>query len=275
MALQTFRKMPTGIPSLDPVFEGGVPTGSVILLLGDTGAGNTEFVYSSICSLVSGREMPPGDNRDSALPSQIRYITFTRMMDDVRQEIGRSFPTAGPLTEKIRFDDLSETYFDTSIVPDTWYSNSDIITRLHKRSDHAGVLAQLAMVLDASVPESLVVIDSVTDIATQCSSEELWKNFTGLLRGLQRMAKQRNLTVYLLLTRGILEGVQEHEIADIVDAVLLFRWEESTGSHRQRVMYFEKFRGVMPYLEEQDLVKFAVRISTGVGFEVSNIRVVI
>jgi hypothetical protein len=31
----------------------------------------------------------------------------------------------------------------------------------------------------------------------------------------------------------------------------------------------------MPHLEERDLVKFAVRISTTNGFEVSNIRVVI
>ncbi|MFA6224660.1 MAG: hypothetical protein WC620_00395 [Methanoregula sp.] len=56
---------------------------------------------------------------------------------------------------------------------------------------------------------------------------------------------------------------------------MLFKWEESTGSRRQRVMYFEKVRGVMPHLEERDLVKFAVRISTTSGFEVSNIRVVI
>jgi hypothetical protein len=59
-----------------------------------------------------------------------------------------------------------------------------------------------------------------------------------------------------------------------VDAVLLFRWEETTGARRQRVMYIEKFRGLMPYLEDKDLVKFAVRISAS-GFEVSNIRVVI
>ena len=67
----------------------------------------------------------------------------------------------------------------------------------------------------------------------------------------------------------------EIELSDIADAVFLFRWEESTGSRRQRVMFFEKFRGVMPHLEEQDLVKFAVRISTTGGFEVSNIRMVI
>ena len=96
-----------------------------------------------------------------------------------------------------------------------------------------------------------------------------------MLRGLQRFSKQQNITTYLLLSKGILGPVKEMELEDIVDAVLLFKWEESAGARRQRVMYFEKFRGVMPHLEEQDLVKFAVRISTTGGFEVSNIRVVI
>ena len=39
------QKMPTGIESLDPILDGGVPRGSVILLTGDLGAGNNEFVY--------------------------------------------------------------------------------------------------------------------------------------------------------------------------------------------------------------------------------------
>lgn len=276
MALEGDRKMPTGIVSLDPVFEGGVPPGSVILLLGETGAGSNEFVYSSISSLAARLQAPGHGASGLALPAQIRFITFTRMKDDILWEMTRSFPAGetGSAIAKIRFDDLSETYFDNSVVPDAWYSSGDIITRLQKRADRASVLAQLAGVLDSSAPDSLVAIDSITDIATQCSAADLWQDFTGLLRGLQRMAKQRNLTIYLLLTKGILEAVQENEIADIVDAVLLFRWEETTGSRRHREMFFEKFRGVMPHLVEQDLVKFAVRISTA-GFEVSNIRVVL
>ncbi len=277
MEPQAIQKMPTGIPSLDPILEGGVPPGSVILLLGDTGAGSYEFVYSSIVNILTG-PLPP--QRESSIiipPAQIRYITFTRMMEDVKQEIAKSFPAADldTIAAKMQFSDLSEIYFDNSVVPDDWYSHGDIITRLQKRADHAGILAQLASALNAAEQNSLVIIDSVTDIATQCYSTNLWKNLTSLLRGVQRMAKQRNLTIYLLLTRGILGEAQQHEIADIVDALLLFRWEETTGSRRQRVMYFEKFRGVMTHLEERDLVKFAVRISTGNGFEVSNIRVVI
>jgi KaiC/GvpD/RAD55 family RecA-like ATPase len=272
MAQQTVQRIPTGISSLDPILDGGVPSGSVILLLGDVGGGHFEFIYSSIVNTL--KAAPP--SADTGAP-QLRYITFTRTNEDVKQEIAKSFPMEDVtrLNEKMRFDDLSELYFDNSVVPDDWYSHGDIISRLQKRADHAGILAQLATALNAAEPNSLIIIDSITDIATQCTSSSVWPNLTGLLRGLQRISKQRNLTVYLLLTRGILKEEEEREIGDIVDAVLLFRWEESSGARRQRVMYFEKFRGVMPHLEERDLVKFAVRISTSGGFEVSNIRVVI
>jgi KaiC/GvpD/RAD55 family RecA-like ATPase len=247
----------------------------VVLLLGDTGAGNYEFVYSSIVNTLNAA--PPSSEKGAPLPPMYRYITFTRTSEDVKQEISRSFPMedVARLGERILFEDLSEIYFDKSVVPDDWYSRGDIITRLQKRADHAGIHDQLATALNTAEPNSRIIIDSITDIATQSTTKSHWHSLTGLLRGLQRISKQRNLTVYLLLTRGIIKEEEEKEIADIVDAVLLFRWEESSGARRQRVMYFEKFRGVMPHLEERDLVKFAVRISTTGGFEVSNIRVVI
>lgn len=275
MTQQVVQRMPTGISSLDPILDGGVPPGSVILLLGDIGAGYYEFVYSSIVNLLSVATPPAATA--ALLPLQLRYITFTRTNDDVRQEIAKSFPIKNPdtLKEKIRFDDLSELYFDNSVVPDDWYSHGDIIAKFQKKADQRGVLKQLSDVINTAEPNSLIILDSITDIATQCNSTHLWHILTGLLRGLQRISKQRNLTMYLLLTRGILDDTKEKEIADIVDAVLLFRWEEAGGARRQRVMYFEKFRGVMTHLEERDLVKFAVRISTSGGFEVSNIRVVI
>jgi KaiC/GvpD/RAD55 family RecA-like ATPase len=275
MAQLTVQRIPTGIASLDPILDGGIPTGSVVLLLGDTGAGNYEFMYSSIVNTLNAA--PPSADKGVPILPMFRYITFTRTSEDVKQEISRSFPVedTARLGARILFEDLSELYFDKSVVPDDWYSRGDIITRLQKRADHAGIHDQLATALNTAEPDSRIIIDSITDIATQSTTQSHWHSLTGLLRGLQRISKQRNLTVYLLLTRGIIKEEEEKEIADIVDAVLLFRWEESGGARRQRVMYFEKFRGVMPHLEERDLVKFAVRISTTSGFEVSNIRVVI
>jgi len=271
----THQKMPTGIPSLDPILDGGVPAGSVILLLGDLGAGNYEFTYSSVVNMLRlMKEAPP---EKALVPHEIRYITFTRLKEDVRHEIVSSLHIEGleNLLDTIRFDDLSELYFDNSVVPDEWYSHSDVITRLQKRASHDSILLQLANIINGISPGSLLVLDSVTDIGTQSTIPNIWHNLTGFFRGLQRISKQRGITTYLLLTRGILDSMKEHELADIADAVLLFKWEETTGARRQRVMFFEKFRGVMPHLEERDLVKFAVRISTTGGFEVSNIRVVI
>lgn len=269
------KKMPTGIASLDPVLEGGVPPGSVILLLGDLGAGSYEFTYSSVVNILGLMKGGLPENR--VVPPEIRYITFTRIKDDVRQEILNSFHVTGleELVDAIKFDDLSELYFDNSVVPNEWYSQSTVITRLQKRATQDTLLVQLANAVNNATPGGLIILDSITDIATQSAVPNCWTNLAGFLRGLQRVAKQRGTTVYLLLSRGILESAQERELADIVDAVLLFKWEESTGARRQRVMYFEKFRGVMPHLEEKDLVKFAVRISEAGGFEVSNIRVVI
>ena len=269
------KKMPTGISSLDPILEGGVPPGSVILLLGELGAGSYEFVYSSIVNVLDVKKS--GALQNKLTPTEIRYITFTRLKDDVRQEIINSLhiDNVSQIVDLIHFDDLSELYFDNSVVPDEWYSHGDIITRMQKRSGRESVLVHLSNVINAAQPGSLIILDSVIDIATQSVTSDLWPNFTGFLRGLQRVSKQRGITSYLLLSQGILDSAKERELADIADAVLLFKWEETTGSRRQRVMYFEKFRGVMPHLEERDLVKFAVRISTTSGFEVSNIRVVI
>jgi KaiC/GvpD/RAD55 family RecA-like ATPase len=269
------KRMPTGISSLDPILDGGVPPGTLTLLFGDIGAGHYEFAYSSTVNSLAVMHRIP---RDGILyPKKILYITFTRLEDDIRHEIAQSFHSgdAPGEMEEIAFEDLSDLYFDRSIVPDSWYSRSDTLTRLQKRSEHANIFMRLADIFEAAEPETLVILDSITDIATQTSLPNLWSDLTGFLRGLQRLAKTKSLTIYLLLSRGIIEKSKEIELADIADAVFLFRWEESTGSRRQRVMYFEKFRGVMPHLEEQDLVKFAIRISTTGGFEVSNIRMVI
>ena len=269
------QRMSTGISSLDPILDGGVPPGSVILLLGDLGAGNNEFVYSSIVNHLDPAKTV--SLKGQTIPKEICYITFTRVKEDIKNEILQSFHVEGleGMVDTIHFEDLSEDYFDHTVVPDEWYSHSDVFTRLQKRTGQEGIIVRLSKVIDSVKPGSLVVLDSVTDLATQMSHTDAWNNLTGFLRGLQRVSKTRGITSYLLLSGGILDSSRERELADIADAVLLFRWEETQGARRQRVMYFEKFRGVMPHLEERDLVKFAVRITETSGFEVSNIRVII
>ena len=293
--------MPTGISSLDPVLDGGVPPGSVVLLEGDIGAGSQEFVYSSLIylSMLKQRhDAGPGVR----VPDTLNYITFTRLKEDVLNEIALSFTPAlaSQLNGSIEFSDLSTHYFDSSVVPSDWYcvNGSDDCEKKRNASPEK-VLAELSthinpgrkntllkllyVTLSLANPKkgkkgeasTLVVIDSLTELATMYAEPERWRELTAFLRGLQRVTKVWNSTVYLLLTKGVLEPSREKEIADCVDAVALFKWEETVGQRRQRTMFFEKFRGVMPHLEERDLVKFVVRVTPGSGFEVSNIRVVV
>nr|WP_319538066.1 RAD55 family ATPase [uncultured Methanospirillum sp.] len=269
--------MPTGLSTLDPVFGGGVPPGSVILLKGEIGSGKIEFAYTSLIylSLIMARG---SSDKKVLIPADIRYITVTKMREDILKEIEQSFsPDLLTNIDKVQFDDLSDIYFDSSLVPIGWYSDyEDIIERMEKRRKiHDSVLSTLSDMLSDIPKESMVTIDSLTELATQHIAAGTWPDLTAFLRGLQRVAKKWNTTFYLILTKGILNQWQETEVADAVDAVIHFRWEESSTAKRQRVLYFEKFRGVMIHLEDREMVKFAVRITAGRGFEVSNIRVII
>ncbi len=244
-------RVPTGIASLDPVLEGGVPPGSAVLLLGEPGAGNVEFVQTSLIRLSRLKRDGVADEH-LLLPECISYVTFTRMQEDILKEIALSFNPAlyDRLGKEIVFHDLSELYFDASIVPPpTGMGGREALSNVCRRNSAKKTAMSLQNSPGRSISaprNSLIILDSLTDIAPPLNEGRRWHAFIAFLRGLQRAAKRRNTTIYLLLTSGILDRRRELEIADCVDATILFRWEESGAQRRQRVMYFEKFRGVMP-----------------------------
>lgn len=272
------QKMPTGIHSFDPVLGGGVPPGSVVLLLGGVGAGHREFAYSSILNLAKERENP-SQRQGIIIPEEIVYVTVTKLSESIISEIQHSFKDGAErdLKSGITFIDLSEQYFESSVVPPDWYRTGDLIDRYRKkRSDEPGtIIGALSSKLTEMPEKSLIVVDSLTEIATAHTTPAEWREFISLLRGLERVAKKWKSTIYFILTNSILQDQQNAEIADCTDAVLTFQWEQSSAQKRQRTMFIEKFREVMPHLEENDLVKFSVRITAEGGFEVSNIRVII
>jgi KaiC/GvpD/RAD55 family RecA-like ATPase len=272
------QKMPTGIHSFDPVLGGGVPPGSVVLLLGGVGAGHREFAYSSVLNLAKEKENP-SPRQGLIIPEEIVYVTVTKLSESIISEIQHSFKDGAEqnLKSNITFIDLSEQYFESSVVPPDWYRNGALIDRYrNKRHEEANtIIGALSSKLTEMPEKSLIVVDSLTEIATAYSSPAEWKEFISLLRGLERVAKKWNSTIYFILTNNILQAQQNAEIADCADAVLTFQWEQSSAQKRQRTVFIEKFREIMPHLEENDLVKFAVRITAESGFEVSNIRVII
>ncbi|KAF1074132.1 hypothetical protein MKMG_02011 [Methanogenium sp. MK-MG] len=272
------KHMPTGIPSFDPVLSGGVPLGSVILLSGGPGGGNMEFAYSSVLSHARTKRGGKQNSADNiCYPEEIIYFTFTKLESSVRREIELSFRAdSDSFDGTVRFIDLSKIYFDASVVPREWYSKTDIVETLRTRHHESeSLIGELTKQLGTIAAGSLIIFDSLTEIATQAATESEWRQFISFLRGLQRVSKHWKTTYYLLISDSIFEPRRMAEIKDCCDAVIDFEWEETGGRRRQRVMFIEKFRIVMPALEEQDFVKFAVRITAEGGFEVSNIRMVI
>jgi archaellum biogenesis ATPase FlaH len=100
----------------------------------------------------------------------------------------------------IRFDDLSDIYFDTSLVPITWYSEyDDIIERMTtRRKIHDNLLTTLSFTLEEVPHESLVIIDSLTEIATQYIAAGKWPDLSAYLRACNVLQKNgtRRFTSY-------------------------------------------------------------------------------
>ena len=79
------RKVPTGIADLDSIVDGGLPSGSTILLCGDVGAGMQEYIYTAASKTALVHERPEarhyylGDRcDDSDVPDRVCYVTFSR-----------------------------------------------------------------------------------------------------------------------------------------------------------------------------------------------------
>src|SRR3989440_5158763 len=91
------RKVPTGIADLDSIVDGGLPSGSTILLCGDIGAGLQEHGYTAASKTAPVHERPEarhyylGDRCDHPEdPDQGCYVTFSRSKEINLQELATS-----------------------------------------------------------------------------------------------------------------------------------------------------------------------------------------
>jgi KaiC/GvpD/RAD55 family RecA-like ATPase len=265
------RKVPTGIADLDSIVNGGFPSGSTILLSGDVGAGMLEYVYTAASKTALVNERPEdrryylGDHcDDSDLPTRVCYVTFSRSKETILQELATSFNADyfRAFRDRTVFKDFSSLYFRHSVVPRSWTHQEDVFDL-----PSTNLLEELVTFLDENANDSMVVIDSLTDLAISDLVEA--KDLVTTVKGLQRAAKRWNGLVYLLLTRGILERRQEQLMMDSTDGCLVFEWRSSPrSSNRQRYMYLEKFTGVLPHLPRDKIARFPTMVSANHGLVV-------
>jgi KaiC/GvpD/RAD55 family RecA-like ATPase len=271
------QRIPTGVADFDSIMQGGLPAGSVVLLLGDVGGGGHEFALTSAAKIGIVKEFPDtrtfmlGDaGKHGILPEKMCYITFSRSRNDILQDVKQSFNRDfyESLKTNLLFKDFSRNYFMHTVVPTAWL-DSDQSGDLFSDKKQDGLLESLVDFLDGNAPKSMVIMDSLTDLVVSETVD--FQDVIALLKGIQRMAKKWDAVFYLILTDEILDRKRQQMIIDSVDGVFKFEWAKfHHTSKRQRYLYVEKFMSVLPHLDQERIARFATLITSQSGFVVIN-----
>jgi KaiC/GvpD/RAD55 family RecA-like ATPase len=273
-------RIPFGIRRLDATIGGGAPPGSVVLLSGEAGAGAREFMYTA--ALMNGlTEADPelfdlyyGDLAESAtVPEAVHYISFTGKKEQLRDEMALTMDEAivDAAVESVRFHDLSDEYFHLSPVPREWYSERvDSISDLGGTTERQGLPRALGDRLTEHAADTLVVVDSITDLVGAPMDDLSWDDVPVLLRGITRAASEWGGLVLLHVSREALGARRHGQLVDSADGTLVFEWE-SGGSTRDRTMVVKRFGGVLSRIEAEDIVRFETEIGDS-GFDISDVR---
>jgi len=273
-------RVPFGISRLDRMIGGGAPAGSAVLLASEVGAGGREFLHTT--AAMNGLahadeelfELYYGDlGEEATLPSSVQYLSFTDDREAIVEEMQYTLDDdiVEAAIEEIEFEDLSQEYFQLSPVPSEWYAGKTAdIHSLGDDHDRRDVLDAIGEYLTETADDSVVVIDSVTDLISAASEEMDWTDITQLIKGLRKAAQRWGGLVVLLVALETLEDTQLGRLMEATDGSFLCEWETG-GSERARTMVVKEFRGVLSRLEEEEIIQFETEIHD-VGFDISDVR---
>jgi KaiC/GvpD/RAD55 family RecA-like ATPase len=270
-------RIPTGVADFDTL-SGGLPVGSVVLLLGEAGAGHQEFALTSATHLMFHHDEERlhkfylgGARGTFVFPRGVAYVSLTRSREQVLREVAGSFDPLylQVLGRHLSFSDLSPVYFADSVVPSHWATTPAPLLRATTASPQrfesaAGPLGAITRALEERGPANVVILDSLTDLVVRKGvvTEEL----VTLVKGLRRRAKEWGGLVYLLLSRGVAPADTEQALIDSVDGVFAFNWMTSpVRSSRQRVLVIPKFMPVLTHVPHEHQGRFVIRISSLTG----------
>ncbi len=273
------HRIATGIRSLDFLIKGGFPSGSLVVVLGELGAGNVEFAYTSM--IMSMLEQKKHHNTPTASDdinyeylNKICYLSITRSKEDILNEIafGFSKEISNELREKIVFKDFSKEFFLKSFVPLSWISEKTSFEELSEPVSDTNLLIDIVGYIEKNALSSLVIIDSMTSLAQYCEEFMKWNELLFFMRALQKAAKQWNGIVYAILNKHVFEKRKEESIIECADGVLVFDWVETGVAQRQQNMYIKKFGGLLQTLEKDNIANFEVKIMPFTGFQITNVK---
>jgi KaiC/GvpD/RAD55 family RecA-like ATPase len=251
------QTLASGIPAFDRILGGGLPQGSLTLLVGEAGAGQREFAHSSLLSVVQGT---------NTQLAKVAYVSTSRAPMQVYREIEALTNDASIETsDKVAFCDLSPYYFRDSIAPTEWVGGHSVIGGYA----HHDIFRAIFEFLEAKGKGALVLFDSIPDFLN--GDAEAFRDIVPFLRSVQRFAIAHGSLVYCLLPTGVLTPVQEAALGDVADGTLVFSWFSSPHGQKRRQLWVKDFRGLTPSLTEKNLTEFTAEITVGAGFALKSL----
>ncbi|MFP4558262.1 MAG: RAD55 family ATPase [Archaeoglobaceae archaeon] len=255
------KKFPTKLDFLDDKIEGFYP--GFVILHGVVGAGSTEFALTFLMN-----------NSDSDEEVNLYYIAIAKTKEEVLREIKLVFPEekSKRLIDNLNVITLAEDYFKGSIVPLRWISDRKLT--MNELKSGRDILTSLAETVEQCEEKSIILMDSITDLARIAGERIKWNDLVDLINGLKKICVNNDTLMLSLLTSDALEKEKEEELMDQGDGVLIFEWSMQEDSI-ERWLYFRKFTGILPLLEQEGILKYNVSIDPELGFTISNtVRVI-
>jgi len=213
------KKYSTGITPLDAQLGGGFPSGSLILLLEEPGAGADVFSFHFAVAGINNNQ-------------KVLYITTNDTKDQILQNIKLYFALENGVANKIEFVDLV---------------SSRLIQQTDSKSDVKSFLRQMkhdplkhVKTIIANSDHERVILNSLAYFVLNYNTEDVVE----LINEMSLTAKKNDSVVLLLMTKGIADDRLENTIKFMADGIIEMTINES-GNEIQRLLKILKLKRVL------------------------------
>jgi KaiC/GvpD/RAD55 family RecA-like ATPase len=213
------KKYSTGITPLDAQLGGGFPSGSLILLLEEPGAGADVFSFHFAVAGINNNE-------------KVLYITTNDTKDQILQNIKLYFALENGVADKIEFIDLV---------------SPRLIQHTDSKSDVKSFLRQMkhdplkhVKTIIANSDHERVILNSLAYFVLNYNTEDVVE----LINEMSLTAKKNDSVVLLLMTKGIADDRLENTIKFMADGIIEMTINES-GNEIQRLLKILKLKRVL------------------------------
>ncbi len=213
------KKYSTGITPLDAQLGGGFPSGSLILLLEEPGAGADVFSFHFAVAGINNNE-------------KVLYITTNDTKDQILQNIKLYFALENGVADRIEFVDLV---------------SSRLLQQTDSKSDVKAFLKQMkhdplkhVKTTIAGSDHERIILNSLAYFVLNYNTDDVVE----LINEMSLTAKKNDSVILLLMTKGIADNKLENTIKFMADGIIEMTINES-GNEIQRVLKILKLKRVL------------------------------